>query len=452
MTLRLPRVLLPRAEADVADRHAEKVVRVAAQLRAHDPSRPVSFRKKAVSHQVPKKNDLRHKDDKIDVSDLDEILEIDPAARTCTAEAGVTFVDLVAATLPFGLVPIVVPELKTITIGGAVSGCSLESMSYRYGGFHDTCLEYEVVTARGEVLRTRPGDIVFEMMHGSFGTLGVLTKLRFRLVPAKPFVKMRYETYATFDAYQRAIRRVFDAQDHDFMDGIMHAPDRYVLSLGDFVDRAPYTNAYDWLKVYYVSTRERTEDYLRTPDYFFRYDRGVTNVHPKSLLGRILFGKLGGSSTLLRLADELHALLPGEHGFPVTLDTFVPFSRAGAFMEWYEKRVGHFPVWCVPYKRVQDYAWVADGHFRGLPDDLFLDIAIYGMKQPEGRNVYVEIEEKLRELQGIKTLISYNYYDERTFWTIWNEPNYRRAKAITDPDGVFRDLWVKTCRAARGLE
>ncbi|HEY8078618.1 MAG TPA: hypothetical protein VIF62_31020, partial [Labilithrix sp.] len=210
--------------------------------------------------------------------------------------------------------------------------------------------------------------------------------------------------------------------------------------------------AYDWLKVYYVSTRERSEDYLRTPDYFFRYDRGVTNVHPKSFLGRLLLGKLASSSTLLRLAERLQPLLPGEHGFPVTLDTFLPFSRAGAFMDWYAERIGHWPLWCVPYKRVQDYAWVADDYFRGLDDELFLDIAIYGMKQPEGRNVYVEIEDKLRELRGIKTLISYNYYDERTFWTIWNEPHYREAKAITDPDGVFRDLWAKTCRASRGLE
>ena len=31
------------------------------------------------------------------------------------------------ATLRRGLVPIIVPELKTITLGGAVSGCSIES-------------------------------------------------------------------------------------------------------------------------------------------------------------------------------------------------------------------------------------------------------------------------------------------------------------------------------------
>lgn len=38
-----------------------------------------------------------------------------------------TFVDLVAGTLEHVLVPVVVPELETITVGGAVSGCSIES-------------------------------------------------------------------------------------------------------------------------------------------------------------------------------------------------------------------------------------------------------------------------------------------------------------------------------------
>jgi hypothetical protein len=53
-----------------------------------------------------------------------------------------------------------------------VSGCSIESMSFVYGGFHDSCLEYEVLTATGEVLTCRRDNehrLVFEMMHNSFG-------------------------------------------------------------------------------------------------------------------------------------------------------------------------------------------------------------------------------------------------------------------------------------------
>jgi FAD/FMN-containing dehydrogenase len=413
----------------------------------------VSLRKKAPPHQVPKAHDLRRRDPKIDISDLTQILDIDPVARTCTAEAGVAFVDLVRATLRHGLVPIVVPELESITIGGAVSGCSIESMSYRYGGFHDTCLAYEVITASGDVLSctaTNEHALVFHMMHGSFGTLGILARLTFRLVPAKPFVRVDYEHHTTLASYRAAIQRHFAAEDVDFMDGIIHAPDHLVLCVGRFVDTAPYTSRYDWMKIYYLSTTARDVDYLATPDYLFRYDRGVTNVHPKSWLGRLVFGKLTGSQHVLRLAERLPFLL--SESPDVTLDLFLPFSKVPAFLDWYQREVGHFPLWCVPYRRVHDYEWLADSFYAGMEDRLFLDLAIYGMKQPPGKNVHRMLEEKLRELGGVKTLIAHNYYSRDEFWSIWNKRNYDAVKAITDPSNLFRDLYTKTCRTAMGLE
>jgi FAD/FMN-containing dehydrogenase len=417
---------------------------------------PVSFKKKAVGHQVPKRDDKRHTDRKIDVSDLDEILEIDPVRMTCTAEPGVTFDALVDETLKYGLVPTVVPELKTITVGGAVAGCSLESMSFVYGGFHDSCLEYEVVTAKGDVLCCTPQDeraLVFQMIHGSFGTLGVLTRLKFGLVPAKPYVKMTYETHRTLPAYKAAIQRRFEGRDVDFMDGIIHSPAKWVLSLGELVDEAPYTNAYDWTKVYWQSTVKRKEDYLRIKDYFFRYDRGVTNVHPKSFLGRLLLGKVIDSDRLLRLARTLRkVVLPKKaQDGDVTLDMFIPFSKLEDFFAWYRERIDFFPLWCVPYRRVRDYEWIDPRVFGRLDDELFVDIAIYGCKQAAGRNYYREIEEALARMNGLKTLISYNYYSSEEFWLTFNKPNYDAVKAITDPDNLFRDLYTKTVLAARGL-
>ncbi len=433
--------------------HERKVARIAAHLRGRTSTAPVSLRKRAVAHQVPKAGDLRRKDEKVDISDLDQILEIDPLRRRCVAEPGVTFVDLVDATLRHGLVPRCVPELKTITIGGAVAGCSIESMSFRFGGFHDSCREYEVITGTGEVLTCTPeGEhaLVFQMMHGAFGTLGLLTRLEFELIPAKPFVRMRYEKYAALADYQAAILRRFEAQDVDFMDGIIHTPGEWVLSLGEFVDEAPYTTNYDWLRVYYQSTRRREEDFLTTPDYFFRYDRGVTNVHPRSFLGRLLFGKLTGSSLVLRAAEKLHFLLPREKP-NIILDVFLPFSKLPEFMAWYQEVFRYFPLWCVPYKRVRRYEWIADELFDRNPDELWCDIAIYGMKQRGELNYHRLMEEKLQELGGIKTLISHNYYGEDEFWRSWNRRNYQAVKARTDPNDVFRDLYTKMCRAAMGI-
>jgi len=170
------------------------------------------------------------------------------------------------------------------------------------------------------------------------------------------------------------------------------------------------------------------------------HDNGVTNVHPKSALGR-----------LLRLAQRFRRFQVADRP-DVTVDLFVPFSRLEAFMAWYAGTIGHYPIWVVPYRRVRDYEWIAPAVLDGVDDSLFVDLAIYGMKQPVGRNVYAEMEQQLPAFHAIKTLISYNYYDEATFSTIWNRANYQAVKRLTDPHNAFRDLYDKTCRAARGLD
>ena len=441
--------------AELNARHAEKVARVSEQLRRRKSTAPLSRQKRVVSHQVPKVHDKKHTDEKVNLIDFDEIIEIDLDRRICIAEPGVPFCKMVDRALPLGFVPIIVPELKTITIGGAVAGCSIESMSYIYGGFHDTCIEYEIITAKGDVFTCTPDNehsLIFQMMHGSFGTVGILSRLVFRLIPAKPFVHLRHETHTSIDSYLASIWSHFERRDVDFMDGIIHSPSHLVLCVGDFVDSAPYTNRYDWLKVYYQSTAKRREDYLKTPHYFYRYDKGVTNVHPKSFIGRLLLGKFLGSSQILRLAEKFRWLLLSDDRPDVTVDTFIPFSRLKEFLEWYAKDFVHFPLWVVPYARVHDYEWLTDSFWAKTRDKLMIDIAIYGMKQRGDTNYYRLMEEKLQELSGIKTLISYNYYKEDEFWQIFNRKNYDAVKAITDPDNIFRNLYEKTCRAAMGLE
>jgi hypothetical protein len=219
--------------------------------------------------------------------------------------------------------------------------------------------------------------------------------------------------------------------------------------MGDFVDQAPYTSTYDWVAVYWQSTAKRKEDYMRTPDYFFRYNRGVTNVHPKSAVARFLFGKFIDSTTTLRIAERASWLLKKEKP-TIILDVFLPFSKMPEFLGWYEQEFKHFPLWCVPYKRVRNYEWVTDEFWSKCKDELFVDLAIYGMKQTGHKNYHALMEQKLLELGGIKTLIAHNYYSEEDFWRTWNKRNYQAAKAVTDPKNLFRDLYTKTCKAVMG--
>jgi len=432
--------------------HEQKVERIVKQLKERKSTKPVSLRKKSVSHQVPKPQDKKYSDEKIDISDMNEIISIDADKKICIAEPGVTFIDLVRATLKHNLAPMTVPEHKQITIGGAVAGCSIESMSYKYGGFHDSCLEFEIITAKGEIINCSPenNNLHFQMMHGTFGTLGIISKLKFKLIPTKPFVKMTYEKYDNLEDYKTAIFNHFKNKDVDFMDGIIHSPEEYVLSIGNFTDNAPYTSDYTWTKVYFVSTKNRKEDYFKTEDYFFRYDHGITSTTPKTFLGRLLFRKFITSTNVLKTAKAFHKVIPqGE--IPVIIDLFIPFSKMTEFMEWYKKEINFFPLWCVPYRKTHDYEWVDSSFLKDTKDELFLDIAIYDMKRKDGKNYYRLMEEELMNIRGLKTLISNNFFSEEEFWKIWNKENYDKIKKIADPDNIFRNLYEKTCRASMGL-
>src|SRR6202012_2302434 len=58
----------------------------------------------------------------------------------------------------------------------------------------------------------------------------------------------------------------------DYIDGVVFTRGEAYIVSGEFVDYAPYTSDYTYLKVYYRSIRERELDYLTTKNYIWRWD------------------------------------------------------------------------------------------------------------------------------------------------------------------------------------
>jgi FAD/FMN-containing dehydrogenase len=438
--------------------HDRRVAGVAARVRALAAKQQrAHIHKGGVHHVVPLPGgDRRFRSERVDASGLNRILEIDPELRTCVAEPGVTFAEAVAATLPYGLVPAVVPELEGITLGGAVAGCSVESSSFRHGGFHDTCLEYEVVTGDGEVLTCSRDDerFLFDMVHGSYGTLGVISRLTFRLVPAKPYVRVEYEHHPDQGSFHRALLERCEADDVDFVDGIAHSREHWTICVGRFVETAPRTSSYRWLDVYYKSTRRLRTDHLTTRDYLFRYDteahwlsRTVPPLEWRAV--RFLAGKAFlGSTNMIRWSKRLAPVFRRIRTRPdVVCDYFIPAGRVTELYEWYLEEMPYFPLWVVPYRVPQVYPWLSDEHAGRFEGDLFMDVAVYGMRNEErDLDRSQQLEEKAYELGGIKTLISRNHYSPERFWSIYHRANYQKAKERLDPSGVFPDLYEKLGR------
>src|SRR5206468_5122717 len=126
---------------------------------------------------------------RLDVRHFNEVLLIKEGH--VEAEGMVTYEALAAECLAHGVMPAVVPQLKTITLGGAVAGVGIESSSHRYGLVHDTMLELDVLLGDGRVVSCTAANEHAELFFGfpnSYGTLGYALRVKARAVPVKPYV------------------------------------------------------------------------------------------------------------------------------------------------------------------------------------------------------------------------------------------------------------------------
>src|ERR1700747_652157 len=147
----------------------------------------------------------------LDLSAFDHVLRVDPASRTARVGGMTTYEDLADATLRHQLMPLVVPQLKTITLGGAVPGLGIESTSLRHGLPHESVTEMEILTGDGRVIRATEDNDHAELFRGfpnSYGTLGSALSLTIELEPVQPFVHLRHFAFGTAEACLEAIGQI----------------------------------------------------------------------------------------------------------------------------------------------------------------------------------------------------------------------------------------------------
>jgi FAD/FMN-containing dehydrogenase len=215
-----------RVSSDRAE-YLRRVAAVHAAYEAIPAGQPVRLRKRTSNLFRPRAQAPAN----LDVTPFEGVLNVDMAARTADVLGMTTYRDLVNATLPYGLMPLVVPQLKTITLGGAVTGMGIESSSFRVGGPHESVLEMDVLTGGGEVFTATPTNDYADLFHAfpnSYGSLRMrcASRLNSRRWSRTSTCNLRFDNASTCAA---AIATIVDTGEHggqrvDFVDGVWLAP------------------------------------------------------------------------------------------------------------------------------------------------------------------------------------------------------------------------------------
>jgi FAD/FMN-containing dehydrogenase len=379
-----------------------------------------------------------------------------------------TYEDLVSATLAHGLMPLVVPQLKTITLGGAVTGLGIESSSFRNGCPHESVLEMDILTGSGEVVTASRTNEHADLLYGfpnSYGSLGYALRLRIELEPVQPYVHLRHLRFSSVASCVSALDSVvtqgsFGDERVDFVDGTWFTDDESYLSLGTFVGSAPATSDYTGQSIYYRSIKGLREDWLTIEHYLWRWDTDwfwcsrafgaqnprVRRFWPKRLRRSDFYWKLIALNRRTRFADRLEARRGNPAREDVVQDIEVPIARVAEFLAFLDQQTGIEPVWLCPLRqRDKNVVWDL---YALNPDVTYVNIGFWSSAPlPEGTvDGYHNraIEQKVAELGGRKSLYSTAFYPEEEFWATYGGSAYERLKKTYDPQSRLLDLYQKT--------
>ena len=396
---------------------------------------------------------------RLDLRDFNHVIRVDEHEQVAEVEGLTTYEELVRETLPFRLMPTVVPQLRSITIGGAIAGIGIESSSFKRGFVHETVQELEILLPDGRVVvatKTNEYSDLFFGFPNSYGTLGYALKVKVKLVPIKPFVKLTHHRYSDWEQYFDAIARLCKEQSVDFVDGTMFHDKELYISTGEFIDHAEWLSDYTYRQIYYQSIRQKTTDYLTAHDYLWRWDTDWFWCSKHFFLQypvmRWLWGKKRlRSSVYWKLLKRYHrsplaqwvARAIEDRQEAVIQDVEIPIEHAPEFAQFLHEEIGIKPVWVCPVT-AHDPS-VSYSLYSMKPHKLYVNFGFWDVVKTNHEEGYFNkaIEAKVRKLDGQKSLYSTSFYSREEFGQLYNERGYRQLKVRYDSAGKLNSLYEK---------
>lgn len=439
--------------------YEEKKHRAIKSLQNHKSKGKISLKPKFTSHFFR----TRQKKNKLDLTYFNKVIKVDAKNKVVEVEGLCTFYDLTKEALRQNLLPVIVPEFRNITIGGAIAGLGLESSSFKYGMVHNSIIECDVLTSTGEVVtcsRTKNRDL-FYLLPNSIGSVGYILKCKFKLRSAKKYVKINFIRYENSKDYFRNLKSECIAKDADFIDGIIFSKNHFVIIKGKLTDTLPKNEQTKNFKLipYWKFIKNNPDGliYMTTWDYLWRWDSDVfwsisvgwMRKISENKIFRFTVGRYILRSHILgklnHLKREYFVAQKNEKEEKILQDVGIDIDKCAKFFDWYDKEVSVYPTWICPTLNTEGKGKYV---LHNLDVKYLVDIGIYTSKikkKGEKENYYNRLlEKKVIELKGNKGLYSENFFTSDEFWKLYNKNRYFKLKNKYDPENLFPDIYEKT--------
>lgn len=397
---------------------------------------------------------------RIDLGSFVHVLGCNMEEGWVDVEGLASYESLVAWCLPRGVMPAVVPQLKTITVGGALAGVGIEATSFHQGLVHHTVREFDVLLPDGTVVLCTPCNAHRDLFFGfanSYGTLGYALRVRLATIPVQPYVHVQHQHFSDPDAFFRTLAQACKG-DNDFVDGVVFGPHELVLSVGRFAAHAACCSDYTFENIYYQSLRLRDQDDLSTAGYLWRWDtdwfwcsrqfgaqhRWIRRLLGPARLNSRTYGRWMRMNTRWQFTQRL-ARWRGLYRESVIQDVDLPWAAAPAFLAFLQREVGIHPIWICPVRGDRPDERFALFPLSAAP--LYVNFGFWDVlltREPHPPSHFNRlIEREVLQHGGIKSLYSDSFFTREAFARAYGMETYEALKRRYDPQGRAPDLYEK---------
>jgi len=155
-----------------------------------------------------------------DMKSFARILEVDERGATVTVEPGAIWRDVVARVGRHGLIPPVLTNNLSVTVGGTLSMAGIGVASFRYGAQTDNVEELTVATVDGDVhrcSRTEKAELFWGVLSG-LGQIAIILKARLKLRRAKSMTRTYYLLYDDHRRFMEDAKLAMDSVRWDYLE------------------------------------------------------------------------------------------------------------------------------------------------------------------------------------------------------------------------------------------
>ena len=130
------------------------------------------------------------------------------------------------------------PEGDNFTVGGCLGGLALGSNSYIHGFFNNNVIDFDIVLGNGDLVRNvskKNHSDLYYGIGGTYGTMGIITRVKMKLIDCENYVKINYLHYKSFNEFYSDFSLRIKEQKDDFIEAFVNSKNDFTIVCANFV-------------------------------------------------------------------------------------------------------------------------------------------------------------------------------------------------------------------------